>query len=161
MQFNELKAHVGALTPLDGSKTKSSVASVGLLVNSTISPDEYQRWTTIPVCALFASGAVRAAAQATPLPGFSGRPTDVFVTTKTSPVPGLTGGTRQFVDDLTPATVVHEALHQVTSKDDYDLAVEFSQHDSTITNIPAFVTRASRNTALLSDKLEQHSCAPK
>ena len=78
-------------------------------------------WSDVLVCAEFLKTGLIALAQGMPLEGQSGVPKNVFITStelQISPV-------YRSADKLTPATVLHEALHGLLFKTDAELANYF------------------------------------
>jgi hypothetical protein len=114
------------------------------------------------VCALFLDDEeeVMAAAQGTVFPDTEPKKT-IFITStvrKATPMRPLT----KVVDRLRPATILHEALHGLTKKNDVDLADYFATNlDYSASAKAAFKNRMSSNSSLLSTILEIADCAPR
>jgi len=119
------------------------------------------------VCSLFLdrfpfdSSRVVAAAEGIKLESEIELPKNIFITTYVKPSLSWTPGLR-VVDELTPATVLHEALHGLTLKSDEQLGRYFAQNmGMNGDDVEIVAKEAARDSFLLSQLIEQFACAPK
>jgi len=152
--------HVNNLRPFDGSRTTWTVFAAQIFQASTPAAVEAARkdWDHVLVCALFLDGYTTAASQGIVYPNTSPA-TDIYITSTVSP-------TKVAVDQLRPATVLHEALHGFAGKGDR-LLTTLLMDNMTFTEVPLPDRSTYRDAAEkgVSDHitrfLEQRACAPR